>query len=663
MTDSNSPKVLLCDCLGSQELAADALAAATGLACAPAATALCTDQAARAAAAIKAGGALIACRQQAHVFADMAEDMAAPPPAFVDLRDRAGWSQDPRPKSPKMAALLADATITPAPIKTRDVVSAGLCLIIGKDETALISARRLADILTVTVLLAPGSDPGLGDETDFDIVYGRVVAATGALGDFQLTIDGLRERVPGGHGAPVFDTPRDDARTTCDLILDLSGAAPLFPASAHRAGYLRADPASLSAVMEAVFDASHLVGTFEKPLYLRVTPARCAHRRAGKIACTRCLDLCPTGALTAAGDHVAVDDMICAGCGACAAACPSAAISYDAPPAETVFHRLSAMAGAWRELADDLPRLLVHDGDHGAQLIRLLARHGTGLAADLIPLEVTAVAAFGHAEILAALGVGFSHVLLMPAPTTPVDGLPFEIDLANTVAGYAAAALITPSDPEALAAAAAVGDQPRTGATPILPLGSRRQVTRLAAQSLGPPDRIIDLPARAPYGAVEIDKDACTLCLSCAALCPAGALADNPERPQLRFQESACLQCGLCVEICPERALTLTPRLDLRDGALSHHVLLEEEPFACVECGALFGVRATITRMVETLAGKHSMFAHPDAARMIQMCENCRVTAAVHAQDNPFAGGARPPIRTAEDGDLGDDAAGGDGAA
>ena len=556
MTDQNPFRVALCDCRGSQRLDGDALAAASGLACAPVATELCAAQAGQTEALIKAGGALIACQQQAHVFTDMAEDLGAPPPTFVDLRDRAGWSADPRPKTPKMAALLADA-VTPAPaLKTRDVVSDGVCLIMGADETALTSAQRLADILTVTVLLAPGSDPGLGDETDFDIVYGQLVSATGALGNFHLTIDGLRERVPGGRGAPVFSGPRDGARTTCDLILDLSGGAPLFPASAHRAGYLRADPASVSAVMAAVFAASHMVGTFEKPLYLRQIPALCAHGRAGKTGCTRCLDLCPTGAIASAGDQVTVDDMICAGCGACAAACPSAAVAYDAPSAETVFHRLSAMATAWRQLTEDGPRLLVHDGDHGAQLIRLLARHGTGLPADLIPLEVSAIAAFGHAEILAALGVGFSHVLVMLAPTTPADGLPFQVELANTIAAYTAARLIAPVDPAALAAAAAAGDQPLPRAAPILPLGSRRQVTRLAAHSLGPPDRVIALPVGAPYGTVSVDTRACTLCLSCAALCPAGALADNPERPQLRFQESACLQCGLCATLCPEGAIT-----------------------------------------------------------------------------------------------------------
>ncbi|MFV2092466.1 MAG: 4Fe-4S binding protein, partial [Hyphomicrobiales bacterium] len=159
----------------------------------------------------------------------------------------------------------------------------------------------------------------------------------------------------------------------------------------------------------------------------------------------------------------------------------------------------------------------------------------------------------------------------------------------------------------------------------------------------------IPLPLNAPYGSLNLDIEACTLCLSCASLCPTGALADNPDLPQLRFQEDACLQCGLCIRICPENALTLHPQLDLTDQALSQTVLHEEEPFACVECGKLFGVKSTIEKITEKLAGKHTMFATSDAARLIQMCENCRVESQFHSTDNPFQSAERPRVVTTDD--------------
>ena len=208
-----------------------------------------------------------------------------------------------------------------------------------------------------------------------------------------------------------------------------------------------------------------------------------------------------------------------------------------------------------------------------------------------------------------------------------------------------APACLTLTDPDALSDHLYSAEPARALAHPILPLGTRRQVARLAAKALQPECRGDRAARHAPYGAVLVDTDACTLCLSCVSLCPSGALGDNPDLPQLRFQEDACLQCGLCANICPEKAITLQPQLNLTDAAFTQTVLHEEEPFACIECGSLFGVKSTVEKITEKLAGKHAMFANPEAARMIQMCDNCRINAQYHSENNPFAAGERPAVR------------------
>ena len=43
----------------------------------------------------------------------------------------------------------------------------------------------------------------------------------------------------------------------------------------------------------------------------------------------------------------------------------------------------------------------------------------------------------------------------------------------------------------------------------------------------------IALPAGAPFGTIELDREACTLCLACVGSCPTSALLDNPAKPQL----------------------------------------------------------------------------------------------------------------------------------
>ncbi|KZY36144.1 (4Fe-4S)-binding protein, partial [Roseovarius sp. HI0049] len=456
----------------------------------------------------------------------------------------------------------------------------------------------------------------------------------------------LRMVEPGGRGGFGLSAPKDGGRSDCDILLDLRGELPLFPAHEKREGYLRADPGHAPSVSAAVMAASHMVGTFEKVLHVKMEPLLCAHSRAEQTGCTRCLDLCPTGAILPAGEHVTVDPMVCAGCGACSAVCPSGAISYDAPPVDLVMRRVQVLAKAFLEAGGEAPRLLVHD-EHGGEMIRLCARHGRGLPADVVPMELPKVGAFGHAEMVAALAAGFASVRLLVAPGADMEAIGAQVELAQAIGGARAVEVIDTPDPDVLADQLYGEAVPGAVATPVRPMGTRRQITRQAARALHPETEMLALPEGAPYGAVVVDDDSCTLCLSCVSLCPSGALGDNPDRPELRFQEDACLQCGLCANVCPEDAITYEPRLDLTDAALGQRVLKEEEPFACIECGALFGVKSTVERITAKLEG-HSMFGG-DKLRMIQMCDDCRVNAQFHSDDNPFAVGERPKVRTTED--------------
>src|SRR6056297_3343986 len=522
-------RLILCNCSGTQDIDRDALEQATGLTCSQVHSGLCTTQLDRAAEEIAAGDAVICCLQERRIFEELAADSEAPDPAFTDLRDRAGWSDDPRSKLPKMAALMADATLNVPAEKTLDVVSEGLCLVIGASDVALEAGRKLAPILGVTVLVTDDTDPP--ESRDFDVIRGNLRSAQGALGQFRVQIDALRQVNPAGRGPLTWTEPRDGAVTECDVILDLTGGTALFPAPQKREGYLRADPGSIAAVADAVLNAAQMIGTFEKPLYVAMEPLLCAHSRAGKVGCSNCLDICPTGAITP-----------------------------DAPSPDTTFRRIQTLASAYRKAGGIAPRLLVCDREFGTQMIQLAARHGRGLPADVIPMEIDVISGFGHAEMLAALASGFADVTILLAPTTERDALDSEVPLAQAIAGEGKIALLDVNDPDAMCEALyAPGDLPQPVEDTVLLMGSRRQVARMAAKALNPADAVLPLPEDAPYGAVLVDTDACTLCLSCVSLCPSGALLENPDKPQLRFQEDACLQCGLCANVCPEDAITYEP--------------------------------------------------------------------------------------------------------
>ena len=176
------------------------------------------------------------------------------------------------------------------------------------------------------------------------------------------------------------------------------------------------------------------------------------------------------------------------------------------------------------------------------------------------------------------------------------------------------------------------------------------QGLRLAHATAPAPTDRLPLERGAPFGRIEVDTQACTLCFSCYNVCPAGAIGDNPERPELSFLEEACVQCGLCENTCPEDAITLRPQIDFTDGVRKWEVLHEEEPALCIRCSKAFGVQSTIDAIVARLSEKHWMYQGPDnPIDRLRMCADCRVVAQVEGKIDPYAGPQRPvPMTTAD---------------
>ena len=487
-------------------------------------------------------------------------------------------------------------------------------------------------------------------------------------------------------GAIDFERAPVETRESFDLVLDLQ-AAPTIALHQPPQGYFHAT--GDAGLIAAVLELRESVGAFEKAKFFHYKEKICAHSRNGQTGCTACIDVCSAAAIRSdaalkgrtSGGGIIVEPHLCVGCGACTTVCPSGALTYAAPRPQELGARVRTLLGTYARAGGRDAALLIHSQGAGARAIDALGRAARtdatvhGVPARVLPLEVWHTASVGIDLWLAAIAYGAAQVwVLVTHEEAPAyrEAITAQMQVAQAIlgglgmsgehlriVGGGEVSRLEERAPEAGPARTPVHAVARTepalirldkalqrpaaalvrrAATFAVQADKRTTldlaIDHLAREAVAVPDEIA-LPAPAsPFGSLVIDKEACTLCLACVGACPEAALADNPDRPMLRFIEMNCVQCGLCAKTCPEDAITLHPRLLLADAGKARRqsrVLNEAEPYRCVRCAKPFGTLRAVEAMAAKLAG-HSMF-QGGAADRLKMCGDCRVID-IHSNPN-----------------------------
>ena len=459
-------------------------------------------------------------------------------------------------------------------------------------------------------------------------------------------------------GAISFDRTDRARDAEFDLILDLR-ADPKMRMSQTPKGYFAPGKDSLEQAL-LVNQLLELVGEFEKPKYFVYSDKICAHGRNGKVGCSACIDVCSTGAIASVFKNgqgsVEVNPNLCMGCGACATVCPSGAMRYNYPSVTHQGKELKSLASVFGAEAKKhhltmAPSLLLHTLTTGTQMIDGLGRSAhvmpkqfEGLPAFVIPYAIEHIASTGLDLWLSAISYGFAEVvLLLSGDEDPTyrAALEEQSQLANAILraygfderihlvmaesvddlqtlSQAMGALRQRGALQAICTPASFGlsDQKRETLEAVLEHLEKQAKTAL-------PEAGVSLPKTSLLGGLAINKDSCTLCMSCVSSCPEGALLDNPDEPILSFIEKQCVQCGICVQTCPEHALTLDPRLRKVEQRKQKAVLNETQAFHCISCGKPFGTLKMVDLMLAKL-GAHGAFAGAAMDRL-KMCGDCRV--------------------------------------
>ncbi len=312
-------------------------------------------------------------------------------------------------------------------------------------------------------------------------------------------------------------------------------------------------------------------GTSE--IALGIDQAQCLNLRGRHVSCTRCADSCPVKALVLTADEVRLDGERCTACGACLPICPSGALllsGFDpqqfletvADSAEVHIH---CSRSGHPDAGNTVPclqvldaRLLAAVAADGAQTVVL---HGADHCSDCDRGDARATIEQMHAE----LKKWFTG---LPVHLTVEQGVQIEtgvqsgaeqvdlgrrnfLRLANAKPDHGVSKWSDEVVPEREQAALRWPLLSSNGSA-CRP-SSYQELLAVRAELL--PWRDHYLPWRA-----RKFSDACSVCLTCAQLCPTGALVAEETRSTISilFHLRLCTDCGLCENLCPENAISNT---------------------------------------------------------------------------------------------------------
>jgi len=347
-------------------------------------------------------------------------------------------------------------------------------------------------------------------------------------------------------------------------------------------------------------------------LVYRPTPTLHRGRCAAERGCRHCTQQCPHQALYEEGGAIRLRREACTSCGVCVTACPHGALEMPGWAPSEVAAQVSALLerGGGRGIAYVCPQAPPPDGPW--LTVPVPCAGAVSVAALLAPLArgAPAVAALHCGPscrsgqralveervrfcraLLAALGDDPERVALVEAAAEPVMP-PLSRGPGTVVAG--------PLPPLAGAGA---------GAAAVLELAAGRP---LALSHPG-----------APMGLVEIDRQACTACGTCAGACPTGAIAyrEEGEDVALAFDPRLCIACGQCLEVCPERergAISLRRGVDTARLQAGPQEAMEDRLLLCRRCGGPVAPRRVVERVTAALGPQLA------SRRLAELCTECR---------------------------------------
>jgi ferredoxin len=508
---------------------------------------------------------------------------------------------------------------------------------------------ELMDGDSAAVTLCISSDiEGLEDGSPLLEQRTSLIAVEGRLGNLKITLE--PDQILNGGSQKRFDLKADQ-------LIVLTKTHP--PGIKRRTGVHLLSSTESEILEETVRQVRDLVGHFHKPVHLTYDQDICAGGDKGMETCGRCISYCPYDAISRQTENrlrIQVDHLTCEGCGACVSACPTSALQFTEPSPQEIYARMAALLESSKEKQGNVepPVIVFHCEEMGRKVLETAGLVPLPYSPGVLPVEVPCLRYVSESNMLAAMSLGAAGVGLLGCEDCPNGERELlyqkydftQLILQNFDLSQDRVRIITAEAGQEADAVEAINQfVSQLSESPMVPSWTTPSQTLnrpILSDVLGgfidqtgnEPGRI-SLSSELPFAFANINESGCTLCRSCANVCPTNAFRFEEESNSLYFKHINCVGCGLCEEVCPENVITIKRELVLEKQSLDYTLVAEDEMINCSKCEKPYinrrALEAVESKLFEIESLKNTFSGN--RKNILRMCPDCRTVAAMMEVD------------------------------
>jgi len=484
---------------------------------------------------------------------------------------------------------------------------------------------------------------GLGDSPLLE-QRSALVGVEGRLGNFQITLE-PDSKTNGGT--------QNRFSLVADQLVVLTKAPP--SGVKRRTGIHLLSSTESKILEETATQVRELVGHFHKPVHLTYDQDICAGGDKGIETCGHCISYCPYDAISRQTENrlrIQVDHLTCEGCGACVSACPTSALQFTEPSPQEIYARMAALLESSKEKQGNVepPVIVFHCEEMGRKVLETAGEIPLPYSSGVLPVEVPCLRYVSESNMLAAFSLGAAGVGLLGCENCPNGERELlyqkydftKLVLDNFELGQERVGIVTVEEGLEADAIGSVNEfVSQLSDAPLAPswstprqTGNREimaEVLESFLEQTGKEPGTMKLSPDLPFALAEVEESGCTLCRSCANVCPTNAFKFDEENNSLYFKHINCVGCGLCEQVCPENVITLRSELFLEKPTLDYKKVVEDEMINCSKCEKPYinrrALEAVESKLFEIESLKHTFSG--DRKNILKMCPDCRTVVAM----------------------------------